>query len=146
MKESIWFSYFLKFIWTVGLIVFAILSIDYEYQLKQTATETFKFIPLIWSKLIISIVFGLYFSLLFVKKWSIRINPSLLWCVAIPCIILSFAFPILVSLSSAGQLPADIASSPIPSWLQSIYSTNLFGILAGLTLILSFFNAQPTSK
>ena len=146
MKKSNGLSYFLKILWVVGLIILAIISFNYENQLRQTATETFNFIPVIWSKLFISILFGLYISLLFVKKWSFNINLSLLWCVAIPCILLSFAFPLFVSLSSVNYLPEMIISSPISSGLQKIYSTNIFGIIAGLTMILSLFNAQPNNK
>ena len=146
MKKSNGLSYFLKFFWVVGLIILAIISFNYENQLQHTATETFNFIPVIWSKLFMSIVFGLYISLLFVKKWSFNINPSLLWCVAGPCIILSLAFPILVTLSSVNSLPEMITSSPISSGLQKMYSTNIFGIIAGLTIILSLFNAQPNNK
>src|SRR3954471_22546593 len=146
MKKSNWLSYFLKILWFVGLIILAIISFNYENQIQQTASETYNFIPVIWSKLFISIIFGLYISLVFVKKWSFSINPSLLWCVAIPCIILSFAFPIFVTLSSVDYLPEIITSSPISSGLQKIYSTNVFGIIAGLTIILSLFNAQPNNK
>ena len=113
---------------------------------KEIATETYNLILIIWSKLFISIIFGLYISLLFVKKWSFNINSSLLWCVALPCIILSFAFPILVTLSSVDYLPEMMTSSLISSGLQKIYSTNIFGIIAGLTIILSLFNAQPNNK
>ena len=146
MKKFNGLSYFLKILWVVGLIILAIISFNYENQLQHTATETYNFIPVIWSKLFMSIIFGLYISLLFVKKWSFNINPSLLWCVALPCIILSFAFPILVILSSVDRLPEMITSSPISSGLQKIYSTNIFGIIAGLTIILSLFNAQPNNK
>lgn len=139
-------TYFLIIVWFVGLIILAIISINYENQLQLTTTETFNFIPVIWSKLFISIIFGLYISLVFVKKWSFSINPSLIWCVAIPCIILSFAFPIFVTLSSVDNLPEMITNSPISSGLQKIYSTNIFGIIAGLTIILSLFNAQPNNK
>ena len=146
MKKSNGLSYFLKILWVVGLILLAIISFNYENQLQQNASETYNMIPVIWSKLFISILFGLYISLLFVKKWSFNINPSLLWCVALPSIILSFAFPLLVTLSSVDYLPEIITSSPISSGLQKIYSTNIFGIIAGLTMILSLFNAQPNNK
>jgi hypothetical protein len=66
--------------------------------------------------------------------------------VALPSIILSFAFPLLVTLSSVDYLPEIITSSPISSGLQKIYSTNIFGIIAGLTMILSLFNAQSNNK
>ena len=91
MKKSNGLYYFLKILWVVGLIILAMISFNYENQLQQTATETFNFIPVIWSKLFMSIIFGLYISLLFVKKWSFNINPSLLWCVAMPCSILCWS-------------------------------------------------------
>ena len=146
MKKSNGLSYLLKILWVVGLILLAIISFNYENQLQQNASETYNMIPVIWSKLFISILFGLYTSLLFVKKWSFNINSSLLWCVALPCIILSFSFPLLVTLSSVDHLPEMMTSSLISSGLQKIYSTNIFGIIAGLTMIFSLFNAQPNNK
>ncbi|MGG0656991.1 hypothetical protein [Rummeliibacillus pycnus] len=70
IKKSNWLSYFWKFLWVVGLIFLSNLSFNYENQIQQTARETFSLIPVIWSKLFISILFGLYISLIFVKKWS----------------------------------------------------------------------------
>jgi hypothetical protein len=49
MKKSNWLSYFLKILWVVGLIILAIISFNYENQIQQTASETFNFIPVIWS-------------------------------------------------------------------------------------------------
>ena len=146
MRNSKWVPYLLKILWVVGLIVLAIISYDYEIQISQTASETFNFIPVFWSKPVISILFGLYISLIFVKRWSFRINPSLLWGIAIPCILLTFAFPILVSLSSAGYLSETIASSPIASSLPKVYASNVFGLIAGLSIILSLFHDQPNHK
>lgn len=137
--------YFWKILWVVGLIILSIISFNYENQLQQTASETFNSIPVIWSNLFISIIFGLYISLIFVKKWSFNINLSLLWCVTIPCMLISFAYPILATLSSTESLPENIASSSISFLLLKIYSSDVFGIITGLTLILSFF-AQPRMK
>lgn len=146
MKKTYWISYLLYTLWVIGLIILAIISVNYENQIQQTSRETFNLIPVIWSKLFISIIFGLYISLVFVKKWSFSINPPMLWCVAIPCIIISFAFPIVATFSSVNYLPEILASSPISFGLQKIFSTNVFGIIAGLTIILSLFNAQPNNK
>lgn len=146
MKKSNWLSYFLKILWVVGLIILVIISFNYENQIKQNASETFNLIPVILSKIIISIIFGLYISLVFVKKWSFSINLSLLWCVAIPCMLLSFANPILSTLSSFDSLPENIGSSPIFFWVLAISSSDMFGIIAGLTIILSLFDTQPDNK
>ncbi|WP_397538275.1 hypothetical protein [Rummeliibacillus pycnus] len=146
MKNSNWLSYFWKILWVVGLVLLVNISFNYENQIQQTARETYSLIPVIWSKLFISIIFGLYISLVFVKKWSFNINPSLFWCVAIPSILLSFAFPILATLSSLKSLPEYIASSSISFWLINVSSSDVFGIIAGLSIILSFFNARPSNK
>ena len=130
MKKSTWISYLLNILWVIGLIVLAMISHHYEIQISQTASETFNIIPVFWFKPVISILFGLYTSLIFVKRWSFRINPSLLWCVAIPCILLSFAFPILVSLSSAGYLSETVTTSPVASILPKIHASNVFGLIA----------------
>lgn len=142
MEKSNWVSYFKKLVWVIGLIILIIISFKYENQIQQTANEQFNFPPVIWTKLIISLLFGLYISLVLVKSWSISINSSLLWCVAVPCLVVTISFPILVTLAAADHLPDMISGSPILIDLQKIYSTNILGITAGLTMMISLFNNQ----
>ena len=141
MTRNNWLSYFWKILWIIGLIVLARLSFSYEIQIKQSANETFSLIPFIRFKLLVSIVFGLYLSLIFVKKWTFNINPSLLWCISIPSLLLSFTYPITATLTSFKNLPEVIANSSILYWLIIVTSSsNIFGIVAGLSLILSLFS------
>jgi len=144
VKQTNGVPYLIKFIWFIGLIALAIIAFNLDNQIQQSASETYSLLPVIWTKLVISIIFGLYISLILVKKWSIKVNFSLLWCVAIPSLILSVAFPILASLSLSGHLPGIVESSPISFGLQKIFSMNIIGIIAGLTIILSFFNTQSS--
>lgn len=147
MIRNNWLSYFWKILWIIGLIILARISFIYEIQVKQSANETFSLIPLIWFKVIISIVFGLYVSLIFVKKWSFNINPSLIWCVSIPSLLLSFIYPIVATLASFNNLPEVIANSSILYWLINVTSSsNVFGIVAGLSLILSLFNNSRSNE
>lgn len=145
MEKTNRVSYFIKFIWLIGLIALAIIAFHLDNQIQQSASETYSLLPVIWSKLVISIIFGLYISLILVKEWSIKLDFSLLWCVAIPSLILSAAFPILASLSLSGHLPEIVESSPITFGLQKIFSMNIVGTIAGLTIILSFFNTQSNN-
>jgi predicted small integral membrane protein len=92
MEKSNWVSYFKKLVWVIGLIILIIISFKYENQIQQTANEQFNFLPVIWTKLFISLLFGLYISLVLVKNWSISINSSLLWCVAVPCLVVTFQY------------------------------------------------------
>lgn len=139
MGNSKWTSYFWKIIWVVGLIIIAIISSNTVNHFKQMANETFNFVPLLWSNLFISIIFGIYIALIFVKKWSLNLNPPLIWCVFIPCILVSFFNPILATL---GSKFGNLTLSFIPYWFIRISTLEVFGIIAGLTLILSIFNTQ----
>lgn len=141
MLKSNGSSYFWKILWIVGLILLAKFNFSFEMQAKQSASESFHYLPVIWANAISSLLFGLYISLIFVKKWSFHLNPSLLWCVTIPSLFLSLVAPLFATLSSFKVLPDNIAGSSIFYWLINVTSsTNIFGIVAGLSIILSFFN------
>ncbi|MEC1697915.1 hypothetical protein [Schinkia azotoformans] len=142
MKKSKWTSYFWKLTWLVGLIVLAIISLNIVNHFKQMANDTFNFIPLLWSNLFISMTFGIYIALIFIKKWSLKFNPALLWCVSIPCILISFCYSILATFSSIFD---NLTFSFIPYWLIRISTIEVFGIVAGLTLILSIFSSPSKS-
>lgn len=138
-------TYIWKVIWLVGLVIFAIISFNYQTRVQQTVDETYNFIPIIWIDLLISFLFGLYVSLLFVKQWSFNVNHSLLLCVSIPCILLSCAYPLLATLSSFNYLPETITSSSISSLLLKISSSRVLGVISGLSLVLSIINTQSKS-
>ena len=96
MKKSKWVSYLLKILWVIGLIVLAMISYNYEIQISQTASETYNFIPVFGSKPVISILFGLYTSLIFVKRWSLRIKSIFI-------MVYSYAlYPSFICLSNIG--------------------------------------------
>lgn len=134
--------YFKKIIWAVGLVILVNLSLDFRIQIQQTAQENFNAVPLFWFDVINSILFGLYISLLLVKKWSIKINHSLLWCVAVPCLLLLLIYPTLSTLASYELLPESFSYTFISTWLfKTAMSTPIVvGIVAGMTMTLSLFN------
>jgi hypothetical protein len=138
-----WQSNLLKFLWVIGLIVLANLSFNVENQLSIEAKATFNPFPVLWVKPILSIVFGLYLSLIFINKWSIKLNASLLGCVAIPCLLLSFLFPLIATVSNSN--PSYFSSSLINWWIYKMSSFEVFGIATGLTLMLSVFSHQRMS-
>ncbi|KAB2336589.1 hypothetical protein F7731_09490 [Cytobacillus depressus] len=145
MKNSNLAFYFWKILWLLGLIVLGNVCLNFRNQVEQTSRETFDMIPFVWVESLIPFIFGLYISLLFVKKWTFNINPSLLWCVSIPCIIFSFGLPLSVSFSVLKVFPEELAIS-INFWLLNISSLGVLGIVAGLTLILSFFNTHSNNE
>ena len=77
MKNSKWTSSFWKIIWVFGLIIIAIISSNIVNHFKQMASETFNLLPLLWSNLFVSIIFGIYIALILVKKWSLNLDPTL---------------------------------------------------------------------
>lgn len=136
-------EYLLKILWVIGLTILAVINYNVINQLSLTAQATFNHFLVIWARPILSIIFGLYLSLIFIKKWSININASLLWCVAVPCLLLSFLYPLLVTASTNN--PGLFLTSFINFLIYTIYHSNIFGVVAGLTFILSLF-AQTKSE
>ena len=132
MKEYKWSTYLWKLLWVVGLIILSSIIVNFENYARNLVESTYDFTLLNWSNLIDSIILGIYISLIFVKKWSLNINQTLLWCVSIPCILISFFYPIMIVLGKP----------EIQYWIIQISTLEVFGIVSGMTLILSFFSNQ----
>ena len=145
MKKANWSIYFWKILWFIGLIILANINFNIMSQAKEYSNSTFNSLPQLWVNSLIPFIFGLYISLIFVKKWKFNITGSLLWCVSIPSIIISFGSPILVTFSLHAILPEKLAIS-ILFWFMDMSTFDVFGIIAGLTLILSFFHTQSNNN
>lgn len=139
MRNRKWSPYFWKIAWFIGFVVLVNFSFSVKKFLQQMASETFNAIPYLYSSIFISIIFGIYLALLFVQKWSFHVNMSLMICVCIPFLLLTFSSPILTILASFDLLPANFMLS---AKFFDIYATYTFGIIAGLTLILSLFSSR----
>lgn len=137
MNESKRSLYFWLIIWLIGLIILATLSLNVENHFKQIASETFNPLPLIWYNSLVSLFFGIYISFVFIKKWSLNVNTTLLCFVFIPSFLISISYPILAMLGNW-----EVSISFIPYWIISVSNLNLFGIVAGLTLMLGIFSNQ----
>ena len=137
MKEYKKSLYLWKIVWIIGLILLAYLSLIVENIFKEIAEETFNPIPLIWSDSIIPFIFGIYLSFIFIKEWSLNVNITLLSVVFIPSLLISFCYPIIIMFGHWG-----ISISLIPYWIIRISILDVFGIIAGLTLMLSIFENQ----
>lgn len=140
MRKGI--SYFMKIIWVIGLIILVNLNLFFSNQLLETANAEFNPVPVLWFDVIFPILLGIYIALLLVKKWSININPALLWCVAAPCLLLLLTYPTLATLSTLEILPESFSYEFTLTWLfkATISTPTVFGIVAGITLTLSLFS------
>ncbi|SES42887.1 hypothetical protein [Psychrobacillus sp. OK032] len=135
-----WSPYVWKLLWTVGLIVLLIISYKLELQVKNHVATTFKMLPIIWFQFIASFILGIYLSLLFIKKWSVKWNWSLIVCVTIPFLIISIYLPITITfVQNIAQDPNNY-SVPFPFWLMKINTYGIPAIVAGLTLIIGLFS------
>ena len=137
MGESRKSLYLQKLVWVVGLILLAYLSLFVENYFREIAKDTFNPASLIWSDSIIPFGLGIYLSFLFIKKLSLNVDITLLSIVCIPSFLISFCYPILIMFDNWG-----ISSSFIPYWIIRISTMDVFGIIAGLTLMLSIFTNQ----
>lgn len=138
-------GYFKNIIWVIGLIILVNLSSVFKTQLQEIAQLKFNHIPLLWFNVIIPILFGAYIAILLVKKWSININHALLWGVSIPCLLLLVIYPTLATLSTHEILPESFSYEFTLNWLfkATISMPIVFGIVGGMTLILSLFSNHP---
>ncbi|EON72743.1 hypothetical protein H131_11408 [Lysinibacillus sphaericus OT4b.31] len=69
MKKSIWLVYCRKILWLIGLLLLVMLLSKIEKIIQQNVSETFNFMPVIWSNPFIAVLLGFYISLIIVKKW-----------------------------------------------------------------------------
>ncbi len=69
MEKYKWSTYLWKLLWVFGLVLLSSIIVHFENQVRYIVNATFNFSLLIWSNLIFSIIFGIYISLIFVKKW-----------------------------------------------------------------------------
>ncbi|WP_336825056.1 hypothetical protein [Sporosarcina sp. USHLN248] len=122
-----WSTYIWKLIWVIGLFLLTIISFDSINQIKNTPYFDINS----WASSVIPFIWGIYLSLIFINKWSIKINPPLFVCVFIPCFLFSLIPPLTSTLS---------ISFPIGMWFLKVFSSNLIEIVAGLTFMLSIFN------
>ena len=124
-----WSTYIWKLFWVIGLLLLTIISFDIKNQIENS----FHFAMIYWTNFIILFIWGIYLSLIFIKKWSIKINLPLLISVFIPCFLISLIMPLLATFP---------ISFPSGIWLQKVLSSHLIEIVAGLTLMLSIFNSS----
>ncbi|MFJ5763951.1 hypothetical protein ACIP9C_01230 [Lysinibacillus sp. NPDC093210] len=127
-----WSPYLWKLMWVIGLFLLTIISFDIKNEIKVMSASTFSITPVFWANFITLFLWGVYLSLIFIKKWTIHLNLPLLICVFIPCFLISIYVPL------ATILPL---SNPIGGvWFTKVISSYFIEIVAGLTFMLSIFN------
>ena len=129
--------YLWKLAWVVGLFLLVIISFDIENQIDSYSSSTFDIIPKVWANFFIHFIWGIYLSLIFIKKWTFQVNLPLLICIFLPCILFSLNFPI-ITLTSLGI--------PLGGWTIKVITSGLIEIVAGLTLMLSIFNNKKSDS
>ena len=122
-----WSPYIWRLSWVIGLFLLTIISFDIKNQIKDSS----HFSMIYWTSFVFLFIWGIYLSLIFMKKWSMKINLPLLICVFIPCFLLSLIMPLSATFNIS--LPGSI-------WLIKLLSSNLIEIVAGLTFMPSIFN------
>ncbi|MBY0121627.1 hypothetical protein [Bacillus sp. S/N-304-OC-R1] len=130
-KWSIWV---LKLLWFAGLLGLLFISNHFELIVKKKVNETFITLPLIWFYSIVPFIFGVYISLLLVKKWLFKMNKQLFLCVTVPCLIISFYYPIVATFFPN-------AAFPFVFWIINPTSAGIASIVAGLSIIMAFFRS-----
>ncbi|KGR79023.1 hypothetical protein [Ureibacillus manganicus] len=123
--------YLWKLAWVVGLFLLIIIGFDIEKQIQSYSASTFNIAPNIWGFFIIHFIWGIYLSLILIKKWTFQINLPLLICVFLPCVLFSLILPI--SAITSMHFPFGV-------WFLNVIPSGVIEIVAGLTFMLSIFN------
>ena len=124
-----------KISWMIGFFLLIFISISINNYLKELASTTYKPTPYMWATAVIPIVIGAYIALLFIKQFKLKLNMGLFIFVTIPCLLLTLYYPIITIFPSVvDPLPFLMSAS-----LIQFTSEEIFGVVAGLTLVLSLF-------
>lgn len=135
-----WLPYIWKLLWTAGLIALLIISYKLEQKVKFYAATNFDMLHFIWFKFIANFVLGVYLSLLFIKRWSVKWNWSFIVCVTLPFLIISIYLPLAFTFAQNLASDSNSFSVPFPNWLMTITTYGIPAIVAGLTLMLGLFS------
>lgn len=126
--------YLWKLAWVVGLFLLTIISFNIEKHIDSYSTSIQSITPVYCANFLIHLIWGVYLSLILIKKWTFQINKSLFLCVFLPCFLFSVILPV-------GFLTS--INFPIGGvWFIKIVSSGLIEIVAGLTFMLSIFNKK----
>jgi len=122
-----WATYMIRVIWFMGLLLLGYIDFRSEHAIKEYVSSTYNYNPVVWYEVGSMFLFGIYLSLLFIKKWSLQVNSPLLICVCIPCLLLSVIVPYELS-------------KLFSVW--KIMSNGIISLVAGFTLPLGLFSAN----
>jgi hypothetical protein len=137
----------LKLLWVIGLLALLLVAFHYQQMIKQDFEATFNPLSTYWFHSIVPFLFGLYSSLLLIKRKTFNINLPLLLCVTCPLLILAFYSPVTYTIFLNIAPNPSSFSVPIPFWLFKLNSFEIVPIVAGLTLSVSLFGVnQQQSK
>lgn len=138
MKNTASTGIFRKISWMIGFLLLIFGSISVNNYLKELASTTFNPTSYVWATAVISIVIGGYIALLFIKQFKVKLNMGLFIFVTIPCLLLTLYYPIVTIFPSVvDPLPFLMSASFI-----QFSSEEIFGVVAGLTLVLSLFKQK----
>ena len=141
-----WSPYAWKLLLVVGLVTLLIINYHLEFKVKNHVQTTFHFLPMYWFQPIAGLVTGIYISLFSIKVWSVKWNWAFISCVAAPCFIIAFYFPVIYTIIQYTTSDPNNFSVPFPYWLMKINAHGIPSIVAGLTLILGMFGHTDKSK
>ncbi|MCH7323411.1 hypothetical protein LZ480_16165 [Solibacillus sp. MA9] len=135
MKNKLGSSVIGKISWMIAFLLVVYGSIIINNQAKAFSSATYNLTPYLCASAITSIIIGSYIALLFLKQLKLQFNTSLFVCVTIPCLVLTLYYPVLV----IAQTFLENFQFLVPHQLVRLTSENIFGVVAGLTLVLSVF-------
>jgi len=131
-------GFIFRVMWLLGLIAMVLIGYDLEESVLKIESSNFNHLTPFWFFSVAPAFFGIYLSLLFIKKWSVKINEPLLICVSVPCLILTFYSPVVYTIVSM-TTSSTTFSVPIPFWLLKINHSGMISLVGGFSLFMALF-------
>lgn len=121
-------------LWLVGtaVLLFVTLRIETHVYLADKAAFTMK--PEVWIVSLISVIMGIYLSLLFISGKP-SFNAPLFICVFIPTLVVGFYLPVAMDFGLR-----------VPAWFLGYDQHGFIHITCGLSLATSLFNGRKKAS
>jgi len=137
-----WSSYFFRVMWFLGLIFMVTMSYELEIIVQRNSSSSFQYHASFWYFSVAPTLFGIYLSLLFIKRWSVKINMPLLLGVSVPCLALTLYSPVIYTIVT---MSPSYSTVPIPFWLMKISQSGMFSMISafgGFSLFIALFSSD----
>jgi hypothetical protein len=128
-------AFLYRLVWFVGFFIL-LLAENYYVGVFTKLKYSFIVLPWLWFEAAAPIILGMYTAIIFVRKWGFKPNSPILFCIALPCLILTFYIPAAYTMATFN------IHVHIPTWYPDLDIIEMASFVGGLTLIRGLFSSN----